>query len=50
MREFSFGRRPHVFRALFVVEGDRVRIIRIRRGQRRLLSRIELDEAPGDDS
>lgn len=38
-----FGRRPHVFRVLFRVDGDLVRILRIRRGSRRLLPGKELE-------
>ncbi len=49
LREFSFGRRPYVLRAIFIIEGDRVRILRIRRGQRRFLSRKELDQALEDE-
>jgi plasmid stabilization system protein ParE len=50
LREYLFGRRPHVFRAIFLVDGDAVRILRIRRAQRRLLSRDELDAALDDES
>lgn len=45
LREFLFGRRPHVFRAIFVLDADVVRILRIRRAQRRSLSQAELDQA-----
>lgn len=42
LREFLFGKSPYVFRALFVVDGDAVRVLRIRRAQRRRLSAKEL--------
>jgi toxin ParE1/3/4 len=42
IREFLFGRRPNVFRVIFTIRDDAVRVIRIRRAQRRLLSRKEL--------
>lgn len=44
LREFLFGRRPHVFRAVFLVDADTVRILRIRRACRRTLSQLELDQ------
>jgi plasmid stabilization system protein ParE len=50
LREYLFGRRPHVFRVIFLLDGDTVRILRIRRGQRRLLSRPEIDAALDDEN
>jgi plasmid stabilization system protein ParE len=50
LREFLFGRRPNMFRAIFLIDSDTVRILRIRRGQRRLLSRPELDAALDDET
>jgi plasmid stabilization system protein ParE len=44
LRELLFGQRPNVFRVIFLIDGDCVRVLRIRRGQRRLLSRPELGE------
>ena len=35
VRELPFGRRPNVFRVLFTIDGDAVRILRIVRAQRR---------------
>lgn len=35
VRELHFGRRPNVFRVLFTIDGDAVRILRIVRAQRR---------------
>lgn len=50
VREILFGRRSGVFRALFTIDGPLVRILRIRRGQHRLLSSSEIHESlePGD--
>ncbi|MFO7906788.1 MAG: type II toxin-antitoxin system RelE/ParE family toxin [Planctomycetota bacterium] len=45
LRELHFGRRPNVFRVIFTVEGQTVRVLRIRRAQRRPLTRLEIDEA-----
>jgi plasmid stabilization system protein ParE len=47
LHEFLFGRRPNVFRVVFVIDGDTVRILRIRRGQRRLLTRSQIEDALG---
>ena len=35
VRELHFGRRPNVFRVLFTIDGEMVRILRIVRAQRR---------------
>lgn len=35
VRELHFGRRPNVFRVLFTIDGNTVRILRIVRAQRR---------------
>lgn len=45
VREFLFGKSPFVFRALFVIAGGVVRILRIRRAQRRNLSAAEMESA-----
>ncbi len=45
LREFSFGKRPFVFRVIFTIDGDNVRILRICRAQRRLLTPDELGES-----
>jgi plasmid stabilization system protein ParE len=42
LREFLFGKRPFVFRVIFTVDRDCVRILRICRAQRRPLKRDEL--------
>ena len=44
LRQILFGRKPNVFRAVFVIEGDTVQILRIRRAARRALTRRELGE------
>lgn len=45
LREFHFGKRPYVFRVLFTIDGDVVRVLRILRAQRRPLSRKEIEKA-----
>ncbi len=45
LREFHFGRRPNVFRVIFTIDGDTVRILRIFRAQRRWLTRSQIEEA-----
>ena len=45
LREFHFGKKPNVFRVIFTNDGDRVRVFRILRPQRRPLSRKEIDDA-----
>ena len=45
--QYHYGKRPNVFRAIFVIEGDTVWILRIRRAPRRPLTRRELDESNG---
>ena len=42
IRQLLFGKRPNVFRAIFTIEGDTVRVLRIRRGSRRFLTKREL--------
>jgi plasmid stabilization system protein ParE len=49
LREFLFGKRPYVFRVLFITDGDEVRILRIRRAQRRPFSPDDLREALSDE-
>jgi plasmid stabilization system protein ParE len=43
IRQLLFGRRPNVYRAVFTIDGDTVRVLRIRRAARRALKRNELD-------
>ena len=45
LREFHVGKRPNVFRAIFTIDGDNVRVLRIRRAQRRWLTRRQIEEA-----
>ncbi len=49
LRETLFGRRPNVYRAIFTIDSDTVRVLRIRRAQRRPLTRNQLDEASERD-
>ena len=44
-----FGKRPNVYRVIFLVDGDSVRVLRIRRAQRRPLTRKQIDEASEQD-
>jgi plasmid stabilization system protein ParE len=41
LRQYLFGRKPNVYRAVFVIDGEVVRIIRIRHAARRWMK-------PGD--
>ena len=43
LRQYLFGRKPNVFRSVFLTDGQIVRILRIRRASRRPLTRKELD-------
>ena len=45
LRELLFGRRANVYRVIFTVDDDAIRILRIRRAQRRFLSENQLREA-----
>lgn len=45
LRQFLFGKRPNVFRAVFLVEGQAVRVLRIRRASRRQLKQKELGDS-----
>jgi plasmid stabilization system protein ParE len=38
VRQLLYGRRPHVYRILFTIEGDTVRVLHIRSPRRRPLS------------
>jgi len=49
VREFLFGKRPYVFRILFVIDGETVRVLRIRRAQRRFLRQGEIKDALESD-
>lgn len=42
LREFHVGRKPSVFRVIFTIDGDTVRILRVRRGQHRPVRRGDL--------
>jgi plasmid stabilization system protein ParE len=49
VREMLFGRRPNVFRVVFLVHRKQVLVLRIRRGQRRWLTQGEITEASQPD-
>ena len=44
IRQLLFGRPPNVYRVLFVVVNDEVRVLRIRHGARRRLERLDPEE------
>jgi hypothetical protein len=50
LRELHFGKRPNVFRVVFTIDGNTVRILRIRRAQRRWLTRRQTEDASGDQA
>ena len=45
LREFHVGRYPYVFRVLFTIEEDAVYVLRIRRAQRKALTKKEIQES-----
>lgn len=49
VRELHFGKQPSVFRVIFTIDGPVVRVLRVRRAQRRALTRRQLDEAWGEE-
>jgi hypothetical protein len=38
VRQLLYGRKPHVYRILFTIEGERVKILHIRHGRREPVS------------
>lgn len=44
IRQLLFGRRPNIYRAVYTIDGDVVRVLRIRRASRRFLTKHELEE------
>ncbi len=42
LRQLLYGRKPNVIRAVFLVDGETVRVLRIRRASRRFLTTKEL--------
>jgi len=49
IRELLFGRRPYVFRILFTIDGDVVRVLRIVRAQRRSPSWRSIEQSYFDE-
>jgi toxin ParE1/3/4 len=39
VRQLLYGRRPHLYRILFTIEGERVQVLHIRHGRRKPLPR-----------
>ena len=48
LRELHFGKRGNVFRAIFTIDADTVRVLRIRRAGRRWLTRRQIEDASGE--
>jgi plasmid stabilization system protein ParE len=44
IRQLLFGKRPNVYRAVFTIDGDSVRVLRIRRASRHALTKRELED------
>jgi plasmid stabilization system protein ParE len=40
VRQLLYGRKPHLYRILFTIEGDTVYVLHIRHGRRRPLTRL----------
>lgn len=49
VRELLFGKRPYVFRVLYVIDLESVRVLRILRAQRRDLSTEEIQSSLEDE-
>jgi plasmid stabilization system protein ParE len=49
LRRLLFGRKPNVYRVVFTIEPGIVRVLRIRRGQRRFLTRTEIQNSARPD-
>jgi toxin ParE1/3/4 len=49
IRQFLFGRKPNVYRVIFTVDLGIVRVLLIRRGQRRFLTRKQIEESATPD-
>lgn len=49
VRELLVGRRPNVYRVLFLIVGDEVIVLRVRRAQRRWLTDEEMWSGLDDD-
>jgi plasmid stabilization system protein ParE len=45
IRQLLFGRRPSVYRALYVIVGEEVQVFRVVRAQRKYLTRRQIDDA-----
>jgi toxin ParE1/3/4 len=44
IRQLLYGRRPNVYRAVFTIDGDLIRVLRIRRSTRRWFTRQDLED------
>jgi plasmid stabilization system protein ParE len=50
LREVLFGKTPNVYHAIFMIDGDTVRVLRIRRAQQRQLTQKQIGEASEHDA
>ena len=49
LRDFLFGKRPSVYRVVFLIDRDTVRVLRVCRSQRGALSVDEIQQAMSDE-
>jgi plasmid stabilization system protein ParE len=49
VRELLFGKRPHVFRVVFMINDGTVRVLRILRAQRRFLTLEQIEAAAEEE-
>ena len=49
LRDFLFGKRPSVYRVVFLIDRDTVRVLRICRSQRGTLSVDDIQQAMSDE-
>lgn len=49
VRQLLYGKRPHIYRVLFIVQADVVYVLHVRHGARQALGRDELVFPPDDD-
>jgi plasmid stabilization system protein ParE len=50
IREMHFGKRPNVYRAIYVIVGEELQVFRVLRAQRKYLTRRQIDDALGGES
>lgn len=45
LQQMLFGKKPHVFRVIFIIDGLEVQVLRVIRGQRQRLTRKQIEES-----